>query len=427
MTTPESDANSPPIADPYTGDAPCEGASIIPPELKDKLGIFDWRAAVNGSQPLGDARFKGADERPKTSDAGGGEEGLSDSPLIITLAEFLAKFDPPDYLIEGLLQRHFFYLLTGMTGGGKTAIAALLAVLVGLRKPGQKFGPHAVAHGRVVYIAAENETDVLMRFPPLLKKFGAEASDLDVLVVDRVIDLDRDFERVEREIHKFGKVDLVIVDTSPRLFIGDNINDDSQMLKHAVRLRRLTRLPGRPCVIALGHPIKRPASPDDLLPKGGGAYLNECDGNLTLWKHDGNLTDLHWTGKFRGPDFPPITFRLELTYSPANKDKKGNLLPTVMAILVTDAEAEAVEATSVHQENQLLSAIQASPRGSLTAWATACGWFINGDRNRPNKQQAQRIAKRLTSVSPKLLTKNGRGYAITKAGKEALQDERGDR
>jgi hypothetical protein len=41
--------------------------------------------------------------------------------LVLTLPEFLSKFEAPDYLVDGLLQRHFLYSLTGMTGAGKTA------------------------------------------------------------------------------------------------------------------------------------------------------------------------------------------------------------------------------------------------------------------------------------------------------------------
>jgi hypothetical protein len=48
--------------------------------------------------------------------------------LILTLPEFLAGYIPPDYLIDGLMQRHFFYALTGMTSAGKTAVALLIAV-----------------------------------------------------------------------------------------------------------------------------------------------------------------------------------------------------------------------------------------------------------------------------------------------------------
>jgi hypothetical protein len=345
------------------------------------------------------------------------------APIVITLAEFLAKFVPPNYLVESLLQRGFFYALTGMTGGGKTAVAILLAVVVAIRKPGQKFGPHVVKHGRVVYIAAENETDVQMRFPPLLTRFSVEANDLDILVIDRVFDLEKDFAHVEREIRNFGHADLVIVDTSPRLFTGSDVNDDKQMLDHAVRVRGLTRLPGRPCVVALGHPIKHAKAPTDLLPKGGGAYLNESDGNLTLWKHDGHFTDLHWTGKFRGPEFAPITFRLDVAYSNANVDKEGKLLPTVTATYVTEAEVEAVEVGAAQQEDQLLAAVHSNPRGSLADWATTCGWFhVRGNDRQPNKQLAQRVADRL--VKAKLIAKQNRDYVLTKTGKEALKKKK---
>jgi hypothetical protein len=348
------------------------------------------------------------------------------------LADFLAKFDPPDYLIEGLLQRHFLYFLTAMTGAGKTAVATLIAVVVALRNSDQKFGPYAVKHGRVVYVAAENETDVQMRFPPLLTKFSVDAKNLEILVIDKVIDLEKDFARIERDIRNFGDVDLVIVDTSPRLFSGTDINDDKQMLDHAVRLRKLTHLPGRPCVLALGHPIKYPKVPADLLPKGGGAYLNECDGNLTLWKHDGSFTDLHTAGKFRGPDFAPITFRLDVVFSTANVDKQGKALPTIMASHITDAEIEAVEVNAVAQEDQLLaviqdkphgSFIQDKPHGSFADWATACGWFhVKGNDRKANKQLAQRVATRLTK--DKLIKKEGRGHLLTPDGKKALKKKK---
>src|SRR5262249_16328936 len=73
--------------------------------------------------------------------------------IVRTLSEFLADFVPPDYLIEGILQHHYFYTLTGMTGAGKTAVALLLAVLVAR---GGRLGSREVERGRVVYIAREN-------------------------------------------------------------------------------------------------------------------------------------------------------------------------------------------------------------------------------------------------------------------------------
>jgi hypothetical protein len=238
------------------------------------------------------------------------------SRLVLTLAEFLADFAPPDYLVDGLLQRRFLYSLTGKTGHGKTAVAVLLAATVALRTGGQRFGPHAVEHGRVIYIAAENPLDVQMRFIAQLERLGASAADLNLHIIANIKSLDQQFDAIRREVEAIGAVDLVVVDTSPALFPGNDENSNPQMRDHAARLRKLTELPGKPCVVALCHPIKGAQSADDLLPRGGGAFLNEVDGNLSLWKHDG-VCDLHWQGKFRGPDFTPLSFRIDTVYPPA--------------------------------------------------------------------------------------------------------------
>ena len=85
--------------------------------------------------------------------------------------------------------------------------------------------------------------------------------------------------------------------------------------------RTLANLPGEPCVLVMCHPIKN-ATQDNLLPRGGGAFLAEVDGNLTCWK-TGSLINLYWQGKFRGPDFAPVSFQLEGVTSSHLRDSKG--------------------------------------------------------------------------------------------------------
>src|SRR5947209_8194267 len=55
--------------------------------------------------------------------------------LIISTEEFVTGFTPPDYLIDGLIQKRFLYSMTAPTGAGKTAIALRLCAHVkrGLR------------------------------------------------------------------------------------------------------------------------------------------------------------------------------------------------------------------------------------------------------------------------------------------------------
>jgi hypothetical protein len=212
-----------------------------------------------------------------------------------------------------------------------------------------------------------------------------------------------------------------MLDTSVALFQGDDENNTKQMLDHARTQRKLCDLPGRPSVVALCHPVKNAASAEQLLPRGGGSYLNELDGNFTLWAHDDRLTDLHWTGKLRGPDFERITFRLPtITTTTKLMDNKGRALPTVMAEIVTDADVADAEEKTKFQENRLLAAMLAKPDGSLAQWAQDCGWMIKGkddQADKPNKSLVQRVLARL--VKDDLVAKEGRNYALTKHGKAA--------
>jgi hypothetical protein len=343
------------------------------------------------------------------------------APLIKTLPQFLAGFVPPDYLIEGILQRHYFYSLTGMTGAGKTAVALLMAVLTANPEGGQKLGPYEIVHGRVLYVACENSTDVRMRLIGMAQRMELDPDKLDLLVIEQFADtLEKELSRIAVEVEAFGPIVLVVVDTSAAIFPGDDENNNPQMMAHAKVQRRLCDLPGRPCVVALCHPPKNVSSPEQLLPRGGGGYLNETDGNLILFAHDDRLSDLHWTGKFRGPDFDKITFRMETVTTAALTDSKGRLLPTVMAKVVSEGEALENEEKAILRENRLIAAIVAVPDGSVADWARHCGWMLRaspGEAPQPNKSLTHRVLKRL--VENKLVQKKGRLYVPTKAGIDA--------
>lgn len=66
------------------------------------------------------------------------------SNLIIPSRAFVAGFVPPDYLIDGILQRRFIYSMTAPTGGGKTTILLRKSVHVALALP---IGSHEVEKG----------------------------------------------------------------------------------------------------------------------------------------------------------------------------------------------------------------------------------------------------------------------------------------
>ena len=172
-----------------------------------------------------------------------------------------------------------------MTGAGKTAIWLLISEIASNRKRRRQLGHHKVEHVRVVYIACENADDVRERLIGMEAAMGFDRTDLDLLVIDKVFDLKSNMDRISKEVEAFGgNVGLVVIDTSAAMFQGEDENSNPQMLEHAKMQRKLCSLPGRPCVVALNHPTKVVPTPEQLLPRGGGGYLNEVDGNFTAWR-----------------------------------------------------------------------------------------------------------------------------------------------
>jgi hypothetical protein len=209
------------------------------------------------------------------------------------------------------------------------------------------------------------------------------------LVIENVADIAKAFDRIKREIEPFGEVALIILDTSAALFVGDDDNNNIQMIKHAKTQRSPTQLAGRPCVIALNHPTKKVTGPEQLLPRGGGGYLNEVDGNFTLWACGDHLSDFHTTGKLRG-HFEKITFHMTTVTPMALMDAKGRLTPTVMARFVTEADIVENESKTRFQEDRLLRAINVNPKASIAELAAACGWMTRGKDGQPDRPQRSR-------------------------------------
>ena len=106
-------------------------------------------------------------------------------------------------------------------------------------------------------------------------------------------------DRIRAEIDLIGDVGLIVVDTSAAYFEGDNENDYKEQGEHVRRFRSLTTMPGGPCILVACHPPKN-AGDDNLLPRGGGAFIAEMDGNLTAKKLNAAV-ELHWQGNSAVP------------------------------------------------------------------------------------------------------------------------------
>jgi hypothetical protein len=331
-----------------------------------------------------------------------------------SLSKFIADFKPPDYLLDGILQRRFIYSLTAQAGHGKTAVALVIARLVGGSDPNDVWlGTHRAEKGRVVYFAGENPDDLRMRAIGDDKLHADQNAQISIM--PGVFSIPDMRAKIEADVVLLGGVDLIIIDTSAAYFLGKDELSNTEMGDHARMLRTLTTLPGGPCVLVLCHPIKHVTDPSQLLPRGGGAFLAEMDGNLTLWKHDNVLLDLHHSDKLRGPGFEPISLRLEPIKTSRLTDGKGRLIPTVRAGWISDAETDRETEHARSDEDVLLRAMLMGGQ-SIADLARACGWFT-GPANEPHKSKVDRTMKRL--ATEKLVVMKRSFWTLTEVGKTA--------
>jgi hypothetical protein len=246
---------------------------------------------------------------------------------------------------------------------------------------------------------------------------GFDAKAIDVHFIPGIFNIEEIEERVRAEAEALGGLALVIIDTSAAYFLGDGENDNVQMGEHARRLRALTTLPGGPTVLTNCHPVKN-ATADNLVPRGGGAFLAEVDGNLTCAK-TGSTTTLHWQGKFRGPEFEPMSFELASVTAETLRDSKGRPVPTVIAKMLSDTEQQAKVADIRNDEDAVLRLLLESEGGdfSLARIAEALRWYTA--KGQPYRSRARRAVDRLRKDG--LVAPERGAYALTRKGTTAAK------
>ena len=326
--------------------------------------------------------------------------------------DFCSAYEPISYAIEPFVRSGSLYTLTARTGAGKTGLLIAMALAVATGR-GDKILGREVTKGRVAFIAVENPDDLRMRII-----VAAFVLNIDLReIADNLIILDKRVkpEALAARFKAFsadGEFTLIMVDTLAAYYDGDDINNNVQAGNFMRRLRPLTRLPGLPSVIVAAHPTKNSAE-DQIVPYGGGAILNEVDGNLTARKAAGGVTELHWQGKLRGVEFEPAIFRFELLTSPDVKDVKGREVQLPVLMPASERDAEERENVFVTRDQALLRAMAAEPGASLTALSTA---------TKIHRSSIERILRRLATPSEgKFVKKTLDKWSLTPAGAKTLE------
>ena len=233
--------------------------------------------------------------------------------------------------------------------------------------------------------------------------------------IDGVVDIGAALPQIREAAVKIGDLALVIVDTATAYFRGDDSNSNAQQGLFAQLLRQLIKLPGAPAVLVNCHPVKN-AQQDNLIPLGGSNFLNEIDGNFTLWAEDKTCVLNPHPAKWRGAPFEQIEFELRVTVSDTVKDSKGRHMPSVVAVPITEQGAERRAASAEADENAVMKIIHDYKNASFAEIAKLSGFVLpNG---MPSKAKVQRVIGRLKD-SKMVYKFRGSKYRLTKKGCKA--------
>jgi RecA-family ATPase len=341
-----------------------------------------------------------------------------DLPRLLSPREFMAGFQIPEYIVDGILQRGRLYALTSPTGHGKTAVALYLGCMIAA---GRNIGVIEVAQGPVVFLSGENPDDLRCRFHAACQAYGLDPDTLPIRFMAGNFPLTPEAaETLKGQIDVAGDCPaLIIVDTVAAYFPGNDDNSNVQMGAYARSLRVLTSCQGHPAVLALAHPVKVPDK-ENLLPRGGGAFLNELDGNLTLWAQAmGESATLHWQGKIRGADFAPVSFALQQVRVATLVDGRGRNIVSIVATAQSDEQAEDAAHRVQSDENTVLEWLRRHPGISVKDIALNARWV--GATGVPNKAKVHRLLKALQRE--KLVTLHRGKWKLTSNGKKELNSE----
>jgi AAA domain len=338
------------------------------------------------------------DRGPKANGAASHEKSL----VLLTATDFVSGYQPARPLIKAWdTKPGWLYSFTAPTGNAKTSIALAEAI------------SQATAGRTIVYLAGENPDDVRARMVLMKDRLGIDRLPDTLRFVDRTFHMPDTMEFLRELIDALGGADLIFVDTSPAFQAVSGAveeNSNTEQLRWAMVLRQMTKFKGNPAVIALCHPTKRPQSIEESIPRGGGAFLAEVDGNYVSWlkADDGErkFFDFTWTGKFRG-SFEPVSYVVEIGTCDALADPDGNLVRTVWAHAADEHQISAAAREQTDAEDALMTAMVNYPNKSLAEWARLLEW---------QKYQVHRVMKRL--ATEKLVQMKRGRYVLTPSGKE---------
>jgi hypothetical protein len=371
----------------------------MPPPGKDYQREHGWK----DGQPPPDAE---KEYKPNGQDNG----------RIKTGAAFVATHVPPVWLIEGIVQRGRLYSCTSLTGHGKTAVWLFNACMI---HAGRMIGHLRTFKSNVLFLAGENPADLEARMLGMAKAYKLPRGHLPFVLPGAFPLNEEAIKALKQDIDALGiPFGLIVGDTTSSFFPGEDDNANVPMGLYARTLRILNGCNGKPAIMMLSHPVKN-ATEGTLLPRGGGGFVNELDGNLTLWSEAlGENTRLHWLGKIRGPDFPTFHYRLRPVET-GLLDEWDEPEVTIIAEPMSEEAAADQQKQALANDDIVLRSMRDHPDWSRNQICREAGWVSEGDM--PLRTRVDRSIKAL--AADKLIAQQRkRGpWSVTQKGQDVLK------
>ena len=392
---PFSGTNDDPFADPFDNLKPYHDGNVVPirhgaddpfPPMEAYAGEFGGSQKEYGkicAQIITDFKIKSSDE-------------------------FLADLEPLEYLIDGILPTGVVYSLTGYPGHGKTTLALQFGLSVAL---GERFADRDVQHGDVLFLAGENPYNLKWQYAAALAARGVTSAER-MHFVEGHFSISAMIETLKAKMDELQDLKLVVIDSLQAFFEGEDDNANIKMVEAARQFREIGTIGSRPGVVVIAHPAGKEPKKDNLVPRGGGAFLAEIDGNLTVWCPGEDMQHLHHSPKFRGAGFDTIEFIMATHEFDHLTDTHGTPLklkvsrPALLIEQVTRADRHD------DQMRSLLTELSASPRMSIREIQSRTGI---------SKSTVQRLIKEANEE--KLIKRHAKGWKITDGGDEYLGND----
>jgi hypothetical protein len=202
---------------------------------------------------------------------------------LLTVHE-LRELPPPQWLVQGLLQKQSLSVLYGPSGEGKSFVALDLAASIGA---GTDWHGRKVQQGPVVYVVAEGGRGIVRRI-----EAWTDTNDTDTdsfFIVPEPVQMSDPKHRSalaeQIEIHGLNP-SLVVFDTFARCFVGGDENSAGDVGKFIAGVQEVQRKVGGTAVLIVHHTGKT----DLEMERGSSALRAAADTMLLLRKKDGHLT-----------------------------------------------------------------------------------------------------------------------------------------